>query len=119
MSGHRVFADIAAAGSMYHEEPDPGDTGTLGGKGAFINLISAGAETRTLADPETVGETLILHALTVGGDIVITADSGVNVAANTSLTFSTVLEYATFVSIRDGDGAYAWRIIANDGVALA
>lgn len=118
MSGHRVFADMEIAGTV-HEEPDPGASGAITAKGSFVNLITTGAETRTLGDPGSSGLFITLHFLTDGGDCVVTTSSPVNVTGNNTLTFADATDLWLGLSIRDGAGTYAWREIQNDGVALS
>jgi hypothetical protein len=85
-----------------------------------LHLVSAGAETRLLPDPVKAGLEFVLTALTVGGNIVITADSPVNQAGNTILTFGAVQDTCKLTAIKDGTGAtFRWWISANDGVALS
>jgi len=101
-------------------QSDPGDAGAVvfSGPETFVALVSGGAETRTLADPEYLGQRLSLCMDTDAGDIVITAASGVNQAGNTSLTFADAGDHLALEAITVA-GAPKWRILANDGVALA
>ena len=120
MSGHRAYTDVEQAGAVWLEIPDPGDTGSFGEHGGFINLVTGGTEARTLADPVGVGELLTLNFLTDGGGtLTITATSGVNQAGNTSIALADANDYMSFISIRDGEGTYAWRILINDGASLS
>lgn len=98
---------------------DPGDAAAIPVTASGIcAMTSGGAETRTLADPSFLGQVLTLCMDTDGGDIVITAATGVNQAGNTSLTFADAGDHLELKAISEG-GALIWRIVANDGVALA
>lgn len=99
---------------------DPGDAGAIAPvKGSYVELVTAGAETRTLSDPTSAGVSLVITMLTDGGDGVVTAASPVNQTGNNTLTYAAILDTATFVSIADGAGTYRWAIVGNDGVALS
>ena len=113
---------VASAPPQMVEVADPGDAAAIPvTASADIQMTTgAGGETGTLADPTAVGLTLHLR-LTVdgGGDRVITAASGVNAAGNTTLTFADAGDSLVLMSTRDGAATYNWRVVANDGVALA
>jgi predicted RecA/RadA family phage recombinase len=98
---------------------DPGDGEaipvTVSGS---VSLVSAGAETRTLADPTFVGQQLSLGFKTDGGDVVVTSASPVNQTGNNTLTFADVGDHLQLTAIEDGSDI-EWRVVANDGVALS
>lgn len=98
---------------------DPGDAGAIPvNLSGLVALVSAGAETRTLANPTFRGQTLGLHCDTHVGNIVVTAASPINVANNTVMTFGAVSECITLEAITVG-GSLAWQVRANDGVGLS
>jgi predicted RecA/RadA family phage recombinase len=98
---------------------DPGDAGAIPVTGSgSVSLVTAGAETRTVADPTFVGQQLSLGFKTDGGDCVVTAASPVNQAGNNTLTFADVGDHLQLTAIEDG-ADIEWRIAANDGVALS
>lgn len=124
MSGHRVGHDLyqfttVGAGAI----ADPGDGGTInlepGVSHGAVRLATAGAETRTLADPTGPGLRLSLYFTVDGDDCVITSSSAVNQAGNTSLTFADIGDHLALESIEDAPDSYEWHVLANDGVALA
>ena len=96
---------------------DPGDEGVLPLEGS-VALTTEGAETRTLAIPAAVGDLLSLTCDVDGGDCVVTAAAGINVAANTSLTFDTAGGNIVLIGAQVA-GALVWRVVANDTVTLA
>lgn len=99
---------------------DPGDAGAIPVPTSMLAacaLVSAGAETRTLADPAYLGQRLALVCDTYVGDIVVTAASPINVANNTIMTFGAVSEYIELVAVSVG-GALVWQVASNDGVGL-
>lgn len=98
---------------------DPGNAGAIPVTGSgSCQLVTAGAETRTLANPTTVGQTLALSMKTDGGDCVVTAAAGVNQTGNTVLTFNDAGDVIVLVGIESGANK-RWRVLSNDGVTLS
>lgn len=115
----------AALAEIYPKAPvavaDPADAGDIPvTRSATVALTSVtiGGETRALAIPSLAGTTLLLAFDVDGGDIVITAASGINVAGNTIMTFDTVGQYIKLEAAQVA-GVMVWRVTANDGVALS
>jgi len=106
---HRVLSDLAQADWTIE---DPGDAGAIpSSMTGVVELVSGGAETRTLAAPTKAGLRLILCFKTDGGDCVVTCASTLNVTANTTITFDTAGEMIELVSIASGSN-YRWRALA-------
>ena len=98
---------------------DPGDAGAIGvANGGSCQLVTADAETRTLAVPTIVGQVLALCLKTDGGDCVITAASAVNQAGNNTITLGDAGDTIVLVGVQVG-GAKAWRVLVNDGCTLS
>lgn len=98
---------------------DPGDAGAIAvTRSGTCPLVTAGAETRTLAIPDHAGQMLNLGFKTDAGDCVVTVASGVNQTANNTLTFADAGDQLLLVAVENG-AALAWRIVSNDGVALS
>jgi hypothetical protein len=99
---------------------DPGLAGRIAPtSSAYVLLTSVMAETRTLSDPLYAGQELDLFFETDIGDVVITADSAINQAGNTIMTFADGGDHIRLLGARDGTAGAAWRVVANDGVALS
>lgn len=97
------------------EIADPGASGAVPITASGVcHLVTAGAETRTVADPTRVGLQLTLVFLTDGGDCVLTFASPVNEANNNTLTFGNAGAAAHFVSARDGASAYYWQVVGTN-----
>lgn len=97
---------------------DPGNGGAIPvTRSGQVALVSAGAETRTLAIPTFKGQRLYLYCDTYVGNIVITSAQAVNQTGNTILTFGVARDNCELVAITVG-GALRWQVAANDGVAL-
>ena len=118
MSGHNVGYELLIAG---HVPTDPGDGGalTVDRSPVTYELVTTGAETRTLPDPVKSGLLLVLSMKTDGGDCVVTADTAINAAANTIMTFDNAGDSILLWSIPDGATAWKWKVMGNDGVALS
>lgn len=100
---------------------DPGDAGRIKplGFGQVCLLISAGAETRTLADPIFIGQRFTLAMETDGGDVTVTSDSPLNQTGNNTAVFGDAKDSLDLYAVSDGAGGYEWRVAANDTVALS
>lgn len=97
---------------------DPGDAGALPVAGSgVVGLVSADAETRTLADPSFAGQELTLAFKTDGGDVVVTAATAVNQTGNNTVTFADAGDAVVLQAVPLGDGL-VWRVVVNDGAAL-
>lgn len=119
MSAHRALYDNHRAGNL-HQILDPGDAGTIkvDRSPAYVGLVSATAETRTLARPDAVGDILEIQMATDGGDITLTVTGGYNEAGDTTFTFSDPGQFATFTSAYDGTN-YFWRLTSHYGMGNA
>lgn len=84
----------------------------------YCPLVTAGAETRTLADPVAVGQVIVLSLKTDLGDAVVTVASPINQTGNNTLTFADVGDSWMGIAVEDG-GDKEWREFQNDGVALS
>jgi len=102
-----------------HEIADPGNAGAIVvTDSGFCNLVTTGAQTRTMAIPPAEGLEVTLNMLTDGGDAVVTVASAMNAAGNNTLTFGATSDVIRLVAI-DNSGTLAWRTAFNDGVALS
>jgi len=98
---------------------DPGASGAIPViKSGSVSIVSAGAETRTVADPSFVGQTLNIGLKTDGGAVTLTAASPVNQTGNNTLIFADVGDHLLLMASEDG-ADIEWRIVANDGAALS
>ena len=110
--------DILNAG-LSNAITDPGDAGAIAvTRSGTCPLVTAGAETRTLAIPSFAGQQISLAFKTDGGNCVVTVASGVNVTGNNTLTFDNAGEHILLAAIEVG-AALVWRVVANDGVGLS
>lgn len=98
---------------------DPGNAGAVAVTASGnCPIVTAGAETRTVAAPTFAGQQLLLHMKTDGGNAVVTIASTVNQTGNNTLTFADVNDSILLVGVESGANK-VWRVVCNDGVALA
>ena len=122
MSGHRLGTDLLlAANTKSLDQLDPGASGNIKVTESpqTMALESAAAETRTLKDPDGPGAVLSMSFATDGGDITMTADTAINQAGNNTMTWADAGDHLLLISAEISPGTYAWRVVANDGVALS
>ena len=107
---------------------DPGDAETIQVVAdlSICEMVSATAETRTLADPTKPGIRFTLRLLTDGGDVIVYAAQGFNVQLETRATFADAgdtLELISVTKTRDGTeaaGVYRWQVLDdNVGVTIS
>lgn len=109
-----------AVGVKPVEITDPGDAGAIVPTDSwnFCNLVSAGAETRTLGRPLFEGQRLQLNMKTDGGDITLTVATTFNQAGNNTGVFADAGDIFELVGGRNGSDL-EWKVATNDGVAVS
>jgi hypothetical protein len=114
-----TYASKQAAGAATNSITDPGDAGAIAVTADGVcNLVTAGAETRTLAIPTFVGQRILLCLDTDGGDCVVTVASSFNQAGNTIITLNDAGDSVELVG-RTVGGTRKWQLAFNDGAALS
>ncbi len=97
---------------------DPGASGAISVvQSGSVSIVSAAAETRTVADPTFVGQVLSIGFKTDGGKVTLTSASPVNQTGNNTLAFADVGDHLMLIASADG-ADIEWRILANDGITL-
>lgn len=98
---------------------DPGNAGAIPvTNSGYCPLVTAAAETRTLAAPTYAGQLLSLSMKTDGGDCVVTCATGINQAGNNTITFNDAGDAVLLEAIYVGSNL-RWRVVRNDGATLA
>lgn len=116
-----VTNTVTSVSPAANEIADPGNGQAIpvDASGTIMLVSGAGNETRTVADPEFVGQE---HTYTMktdgGGDIVIASASAINQAGNNRMTFANVRDTIKLVAIEAAAGL-VWQVAYNDGVALS
>ena len=99
---------------------DPGNGGAIPvTKSGHVAIVTAGAETRTLAAPSFAGQRLQIYMKTDGGDAVITVATTFNQAGNTTITLNDTGDSIILTAVEQGSNL-RWRANgSNDGCTLA
>lgn len=119
LGGKPQLEDIYALGVQPELIPDPGNGGTIDvSRSGYLELTSAGAETRVLPDPTFRGQVLDIVFIVDGGNVVITAASAVNQTGNNTLTWTDVGEHTRLVGAFNATDGWEWKTVCNDGAAL-
>lgn len=94
--------------------PDPGDGAAITvTESGTCAMTSAGVETRTVADPSFIGQTLLLALDTDGGTVTVTFASDITQTAGENVaTFDDAGDYLYVKAITVG-GTPKWRLIIN------
>lgn len=98
---------------------DPGNTAAIPvTNSGHVQIVTAGAETRTLAAPTFVGQQLLICMKTDGGDCVIAVATTVNSTGNNRITLNDAGDNILLHAIQNGSNI-RWRVTVNDGCALS
>jgi predicted RecA/RadA family phage recombinase len=97
---------------------DPGAAGAIPvTDSGHCDIVTAGAETRTLAAPTYLGQTLLVSLKTDGGNCVITCATTVNQTGNNTITLDDAGD--TILLVAKASGANKrWSVVSNDGCTL-
>jgi len=118
MSAHRVLRDLFRAFESVGPGigNDPGNAGTIAPTtwGQVYSIVTAGAETMTLARPDKAGILVTVALDTDGGDLTLTVTGGYNADGDTSITFADAGDMVVFLSVKTGT-TYKWIAIAQEG----
>lgn len=121
----RIFLVPAVAVTANHYGPlnnvitDPGASGAIPVTASgTVALVTAGAESRTLAAPTFVGQELLVYLKTDGGDATLTVATGVNQTGNTQAVFNDAGDTLRLAAIEVGANL-RWRVMTNDGATLS
>jgi hypothetical protein len=98
---------------------DPGNAGAIPiTRSGHVALVTAGAETRTLAAPTVAGRELLLYCKTYVGNCVVTCATTVNETGNNTITFSATGQSLKLTAVEEGSN-FRWRLAQADGAALS
>lgn len=109
-TAHRILDDLY---EHSHVLPDPGNGNVIRVTQdlTICEMVSTGAETRTLAAPSKAGLRFILRMLTDGGDIVVTHSPGFNHAGESKATFNDAGDLLKLRSVETAThGTFRWQI---------
>jgi predicted RecA/RadA family phage recombinase len=112
-------APVTLQGLLQNAIADPGNGGAIPVTASgYVPIVTAGAETRTLAAPTFVGQELLIYIKTDGGTAVITVASAINQTGNNTITMAEVRDVIRLVAIESGANK-VWHVVSNDGAALS
>lgn len=98
--------------------PDPGNARPIQlQQSGFIEIVTAGSETRALGRPRFPNQQLTLYMRTDGGDCVISVTGGINQTGNNTITMNDAGDTIVLFGIRSGTNL-VWRTAVNDGCSL-
>lgn len=110
MTPHNIHSHLF---DVPHVLPDPGNGGTIRFTGDLMlcEMVSAAAETRTLAAPSKSGIRAAIRLKTDGGDVVVTHANGFNHAGETTATFGDASDIIILQSVETTTpGTFRWQI---------
>ncbi len=108
---HRIHKDLYRVPKSMQ---DPGNAGLIRVTEdlQILEMVSSGAETRTLANPTKSGIRFVLRMMTDGGDIVVTASNGFNNAGESQATFNDASDLLNLLSVETAThGTFRWQIM--------
>lgn len=115
-----LFTHKSNAGALANKIADPGNAGAIPvnqGDG-YVDIVTAGSETRTIAAPAFQGQQLLLVSKTHVGNAVVTVASTVNATGNNTITISAAGQNILLAGVINGS-TLRWMVVANDGTALS
>ncbi len=110
MTPHNIHSHLY---DVDHLLTDPGNGGTIRFKGdlQLCEMVSTGAETRTLAPPSKSGLRAAIRLKTDGGDVVVTHTNGFNAAGESKATFNDASDILILQSVETATpGTFRWQI---------
>lgn len=98
---------------------DPGASGAIPVTGSgYVPLVTATAETRTLAAPDGIGFQLLLYMKTDVGDCVVTCATTINETGNNTITFDATGQMILLIAVEEGS-TIRWRVVNDDTGGLS
>lgn len=122
VSGDATLASTGAltlADKLTNAIADPGAAGAIAvTKSGYCDVVTAAAETRTLAAPTFRGQRLSLAAKTLVGNCVITCSTTVNAAGNNTVTFTAAGQALLLIAKTNGANL-RWSVVGTDGATIS
>lgn len=119
---HRILSDLYRAFASVGPGvgKDPGNAGTISPVewGQVFSIVTAAAETRTLARPDRPGVMVSVVLDTDGGDLTLTVTGGYNQAGDTAIVFGDAGDTVTFLSVKTGT-TFQWTVVSQVGTNLS
>lgn len=118
---HRIHHDLYK-GPKIHTDPGNGGIIRADADLQICEMVTGGSnETRTLANPTKPGIRFVLRLKTDGGgDAVVTAPAGLNVALETQATFADASDFLSLISVTISAGSHRWETLeGNVGTVIS
>jgi len=101
------------------ELTDPGASGAIPvTDSGHCDLVTTGAQTRTLAAPTYLGQQLLVSLKTDGGNCVITCATTINQTGNNTITLDDAGDAILLLAKANGTNK-RWSVVSNDGCSLS
>jgi len=98
---------------------DPGNAAAIPvTDSGHVDIVTTGAETRTLAAPTYIGQLLEISMKTDGGDCVIAIATLINQAGNNRITLNDAGDAVLLMGKASG-ASKLWSVVSNDGATLS
>lgn len=118
MSAHSLLRDLSEAQGSPIGDPGSGGTILLRDRSfGFCELVSAGAESRTLPAPTRSGQWVVVSAKTAVGAITLTVTGGYNPNGSTNFTLDAAGEFIVLCSVRTAASTFVWRKVADHAMS--
>jgi hypothetical protein len=120
IGGKLQVEDIYVRGTELDDIRDPGTGVAIDvSRSGHIQVVTAAAETNTLAAPTFVGQRLIISCKTRAvGDRVITVSASFNASGNTTITLDTAGDAICLEASRGSAGVLKWNQAWTNGPTL-
>lgn len=116
---NRGVDSVPVRGPLESLVADPGASGAIAvTRSGHVELVTAAAETRTLAAPSFNGQMLLISLKTDQGDCVITCATTVNQTGNNTITLDDAGDALLLVAKQNGANL-RWSVVSNDGTTLS
>ena len=97
---------------------DPGNAGAISVTASgHVDIVTAAAETRTIAAPSFTGQELLVSMKTDGGNDVITVATSIDQSAHTTITLNDAGDSVLLIAKINGANK-RWSVVFNDGCTL-
>lgn len=98
---------------------DPGASGAIAvTNSGHVEIVTAGAETRTIAAPSFIGQRLLISFKTKVGNATITVASTVNRTGNNTVALTAAGQAVELVASASGS-SFVWNVAFNDSATLS
>lgn len=113
------FPKPASVGVVDLADPGNGGTITATAQDTIVRLSSSAVETRTIADPATLGQRLTLFSEAIAGNVVVLASSVIDASSNNIVRFTSSNQTVWFMAVPKLGGGLRWQYMSSDSGSTA